>query len=454
MQMLATHEQNAGCHAGTITWNVGRKTRRFRVIDYPTPHIVVSSTKQLHGWWPGKRECTGERMLINPYNGCEFSCLYCYANRMDWGYFRLFRQRRVVTVFGDMDLNVKRQLDAIDFASTGYLSPVTDPFQPVEDRYRLSQKIVEAFTERGVPIEVVTKGIVPDTVIRQLAQNPHSFAQVSITTVNESIRKQLSPGHGATTDELFYNLRRISSWPSEYRDKIHTVCRIDPILPFITDDRQELKQLIRRAKLCGADHIIASCVDLSVTSAKQMFNLFYSINENPKTPYEELFTERMNGTLHANIEYRRELFSFLRNLCIENELSFALCMEFEKCNDMSSVKTASGKMKKVSSRGLNAEFMAGCKNCEGIDIPVYVRDFSGGSGEYTDISGTRRPRFMPAASCDGACLSCRDSACGVSELAMGANADSRKDFTLCDYRRWSRELAGKKQEELTLTPVT
>ena len=126
--------------ARTISLNVGKQLREFEVMEEPYPHILVSSNKQLHGWWRGKRECTGERMLVNPYNGCSVGCIYCYAKALPAVYFRLFNQQGLVTVFKDFDLVVSEQLDSVSVASCGYLSPVCDPFQQLETRYRLSLK--------------------------------------------------------------------------------------------------------------------------------------------------------------------------------------------------------------------------------------------------------------------------------------------------------------------------
>ena len=55
----------------------------YKVIEHPYPHILVDSKKEIHGWFysknSGRRECTSERLLINPYNGCSFNCFFCYA---------------------------------------------------------------------------------------------------------------------------------------------------------------------------------------------------------------------------------------------------------------------------------------------------------------------------------------------------------------------------------------
>jgi hypothetical protein len=77
--------------------------------------------------------------------------------------------------------------------------------------------------------------------------------------------------------------------------------------------------------------------------------------------------------------------------------------------------------------GLNAEFMSST-NCEGVDVPLYRRQ--AGTG-----------RFAPAADCDGACLRCGSARCGIDDLAMRTGG-GKKDFTLADYRRWSRVLGG------------
>jgi DNA repair photolyase len=370
-------------------------------LEKPLPHAIVKSSKELHGWYREVRECTSERMLINPYNGCSNGCLYCYA-RSYAGYFKDFREKGTVTVFDGFDRVVASQLDSIDVASCGYLSPVTDPFQELDEAYELSIRIVEEFVKRNIPIEFITKSLVPDRVLDTMLEQEHSFGQVSITTGDERKRQMLMEG-GAATGELLRQVRSI-------RDKgIHVVVRIDPIIPFVTDLKEEIHDLVSKSADAGASHIVASIMDVPIGMKSDIFERLKTFGTGKAFDLARLYTERICGCLNADISYRKRIFDFLRSECDRKRITFALCMEFELIDDQAV--------------GLNREFMSST-NCEGIDIPVYVRD-----GD----------RFRPAADCNGNCLSCADAACGIEELAMGRSTDAKKTFKLADYRRWTRE---------------
>lgn len=300
----------------------------------------------------------------------------------------------------DFDIQVGEQLDSIDVATCGYLSPVTDPFQPLNEKFQLSEKIIAQFVKRNIPIEFITKAKVPDIVLEMLVDNPHNFGQVSILTLDEELRKILVP-QGASTYELFENLNRMS------RKGIFAVLRIDPIFPFITDEKTHLQEIVMRAQDCGVRHIVTSVLDIPVATRYEVLNWIresfgYDIYEK----YKNLYTERIGNYFHARLDYRLMIFEYLRELADKYKMSFALCMEY---------KFQDGKIE-----GLNKYFMSST-NCEGIDIPVYIR-----KGE----------KFYPAADCSGNCLNCTSPICGIDDLAMG-KPGSKKDWRLKDYKRWS-----------------
>jgi len=384
----------------------------YKVNMDPVPHIIKKgSKKKLHGWWAGKRECTAERLLVNPYNGCTHNCFFCYAHTFR-GYFEVYAKQNIVTVFEDFDKSVARQLDSMDVASAGYLSPVTDPFQPINNKYKLSERIIKVFVERNLPIGIATKGEISSDALFLLKTQEHSFGQVSILTIDEDLRKILVP-NGKSTEILFRNLQKMAAM------RIYAVCRIDPIIPLITDNDVALRKLVKRAALAGANHIVASCLDIPAKSKNMFIESVSKINPQVKNYYSKLYSEQMDGYLHANSSYRQRLFSRVRNLCDKMGLTFALCMEYEFKNGVA--------------KGLNSEFMSST-NCEGIDIPIYFR-----SGD----------RFLPAVECRGNCLNCDYALCGINELAMGKNR-KKGDWRLADYHRWAKELRAKRNIQSSL----
>jgi DNA repair photolyase len=386
--------------ARKVAVSIGRETREFEVIEQPYPHILVASRKQLHGWWKGKRECTGERLLVNPYNGCSVGCSFCYARALPAAYFRLFHETGIVTVFSDFDRVVADQLDSLAIASCGYLSPVCDPFQPLEAVYRLSERIIEEFVARNLPVEFITKCEVPSRVVSTMRRQRHAFGQFSVVTAREELRRALMAG-GASVDALFGSMKQcaVAGLP--------VVLRIDPVIPYVADSAAELRLLVDRGIDAGAKHIVASVLDIPQKIAKEVFAKFEIFGVGLVSDLKRLYREPIGGSLHAGIDYRKKVFDTLRNLCEARGITFALCMEYEMIGGQPA--------------GLNRRFMSSA-NCEGMDVPLYRR---------------RGSEFVPAAECRGACLTCADAACGVPELAM-ATGDGKQDFVLADYRRWSK----------------
>ena len=382
--------------------NISIGGKAYEVIEQPQKHVLLPTGKELHGWWPGKRECTSERMLINPYNGCGIGCFFCYSLAFP-GHFQTFRKENVIIVARDFDKVVSDQLDSIDVASCGYLSPVTDPFQPVNSLYHLSEKIIRVFVERNIPIEFITKAEIPEEALELIQKQKHSFGQVSLLTINEDLRKVLVP-RGASSSVLFKNLERMG------KKAIYAVCRIDPVFPYLTDKKNNFRQLIKRAKDSGAKHVIASVLDIPIKIHKEILQVLNSyFGPGIEFDYRKLYVENIDGYLNAKVDYRKKIFDILRNICESIDMTFALCMEYELIDG--------------EARGLNREF-TNATNCEGIDIPVYRR---------------KKEKFVPAVDCRGDCLNCAEGKCGVKDLAMKREG-SKKDWRLKDYRRWSKEL--------------
>lgn len=366
-------------------------------------YIKVFSDKKIHGWYPGKRECTSERILLNPYVGCEIGCFFCYTLGYP-GRFQISKREKKIFVYTNFVENLKKQIGRLDFISACYLSPVSDPFQPAEKIFKITEKTAEFLLSKNIPFNITTKEKIPENIIQIMKGHPHCYAQVSILTEKENLRRKLMR-RGANTEILFDNIENLS------KNEIFTVCRIDPIIPFVNDDIRDIENIIKKAKDRGAGHIISSVMDIHISVKKEIFTeIGKKFGQEIRNRVEELYTEKIGSYLHSKIDYRKSIFKSIRNLCDKHNLTFAVCMEFEKKGD--------------GLYGLNEEFMSS-ENCEGVNIPIYKR---------------KKDKFYPAVNCKGNCLSCKNPACGVDEIAQGkVKNNNYKGFDFYDYLRWSRK---------------
>jgi DNA repair photolyase len=186
---------------------------------------------------------------LNPYKGCVHGCHYCYARRYH----------------NYLDLNAGSDFSSIIFAKTNIVQVLrselmrsswkreevgvgsaTDPYQPIEGRYRLTRGCLEAFADHLTPVGLVTKGtmIYRDLdVLRSLADGPGCSVFFSITTLNEELWQRLEPGTPPPAKRL---------WAMEQLVKagVHAGVLLSPVLPGITDDAANLEGVVRAA----ADH--------------------------------------------------------------------------------------------------------------------------------------------------------------------------------------------------------
>lgn len=245
--------------------------------------------------------------------------------------------------------------------------------------------------ERNLPILVVTKRVISEEALSLLQRQKDSVFEVSLLTLNERLRRFLSPG-GSSVRELLDSLEIAS------RKGIHTVLRVDPILPFLNDREEDIYPLLKEAKERGVKHVVASCLDIPLRIKGSVLESLSRWDSSLPYKYSSLYRERLSNSLQANLEYRKKLFSFLREVTSSLGLTFSLCMEFAK-----------------EGENLN-EFYATSKNCEGKVMPVSIR---------------HGRRFSPLpCSNEGSCLSCFKPACGIKDLAMGGKVKylSYKDF--------------------------
>lgn len=169
---------------------------------------------------------------VNPYVGCEHACKYCYACFMKrftnhaeaWGDFidvKLWQPIKDPKRYGGKEL---------------FIGSVTDPYQPVEEKYRRTRALLEELRGSGALLSIATKS---DLILRDLdliKSFPNARVSWSINTLDEDFRADMDKGVSIE--------RRLAAMKAFHDAGVRTTCFISPIFPEITD----VGAIVERAK--------------------------------------------------------------------------------------------------------------------------------------------------------------------------------------------------------------
>jgi DNA repair photolyase len=137
-----------------------------------------------------KSNLPGLDYSLNPYKGCQHNCCYCYVpnvlrlKRINWGTF--------VDVKTNIPVVLAKELRTKKPGIVA-LSTVTDPYQQVEGKYRLTRYCLEQLLYHDFPVHIQTKSDLVTRDIDIISKFTDVEVMFSIATLNDSERKILEP---------------------------------------------------------------------------------------------------------------------------------------------------------------------------------------------------------------------------------------------------------------------
>jgi DNA repair photolyase len=136
---------------------------------------------------------------INPYQGCEHGCIYCYA-RNTHEYYGLSAgldfERKIIVKRNAAEL-LEQYFNKRNYQPVCILlSGNTDCYQPMERRLKITRSLLELFLQYRNPVSIITKNnvILRDLdILSQLAKMNLLHVNISVTSLNEQLRQKLEP---------------------------------------------------------------------------------------------------------------------------------------------------------------------------------------------------------------------------------------------------------------------
>jgi DNA repair photolyase len=194
------------------------------------------------------------RWTINPYRGCQHSCVYCYA-RQSHSYLEL-------DTGADFDTKVVVKVNAPELVRKKLASPGwqgehiamgtnVDCYQRAEGRYRLMPGIIGALKDAANPFSILTKGtlILRDIeLLAEAAQVTDVGLNVSVGFVDKELWRSVEPGTPAPE-------RRLEACAALNDTGLRCGVLMGPVIPFLSDSPTQLEAAVSQIAAAGATQV-------------------------------------------------------------------------------------------------------------------------------------------------------------------------------------------------------
>lgn len=201
---------------------------------------------------------------MNIYRGCTHGCIYCDSRSACYQFTHSFEDIEVKLNAPELlekILQTKRKKTMI---GTGSMS---DPYQPCEKSLGLTRRCLELLDQYAFGATVITKS---DLVLRDIDfldsinQKTRAVVQMSLTVADEDLSRILEP-HVCTTQRRYEALKKFQE------RNIPTVVWMTPLLPFITDTRENFTTLLDYCFDAGVKGIICFNVGMTLRSGDREY---------------------------------------------------------------------------------------------------------------------------------------------------------------------------------------
>lgn len=225
--------------------------------DTPTRYIPVYPKRIVH---EVDSPDLGHCYSMNPYQGCEHGCVYCYARNTHpyWGYSAGLDFERKVLVKEKAPELLTQQLSAPDWRPMPLMfSGNTDCYQPVEKEKRITRRLLGVLQRFRHPAGLITKNrlITRDIdILRDMAAHDLLHVNISLTTMNEALRQRLEP-RTASGPQRLKTIRELAN------AGIPVNVMLAPIIPSLNGE--EIPRLVEEAANNGARSVAYTVVRLN-----------------------------------------------------------------------------------------------------------------------------------------------------------------------------------------------
>ncbi len=225
---------------------------------------VLIKRKRFDSWFMS-------RYGMNLYRGCTHDCVYCDGRAESYYVDCDFGRDVQIKVNADevlaRELDVRRRRTPLKRSFFLLGGGVGDSYQPLEETYGLTRRVLHLLAHLELPVHVLTKSSLVERdvdLLQKINRRSRVVVSMSFSGVDDETAQQFEP-HASPPSERLATLRRLRE------AGIATGVFLMPVIPFITDTLPAMDAMLRQAKRAGVRFVIFSGMTLKEGRQKEYF---------------------------------------------------------------------------------------------------------------------------------------------------------------------------------------
>lgn len=209
-------------------------------MEFIPAKTIVSGYKENPNWF-------GINYGMNIYKGCCHGCIYCDSRS---NCYQIIEFDRVRIKENSTEI-IKKELKSKKTKGVVGTGAMSDPYNPFEEKFMLTREALKAVDENRFGISIATKSdlIMRDIdILKRIQSHSPTIIKITITTYDDNLCKKIE-SNVCPTSKRFEALKELSD------NEIYAGVLLMPILPFINDNEDNIKNIIKKAYESGAKFV-------------------------------------------------------------------------------------------------------------------------------------------------------------------------------------------------------
>lgn len=279
---------------------------------------ILNVRKTINPWF-------WDKYSLNPYNGCQFGCVYCDSRSSKYCLPVDFDNDIIVKINAAKLLESRLKRARTLLPDVVAIGGTTDPYQPAESIYQTSRECLDVLNRYNYPVHVCTKSrllLWDIDLLESIGSKTWCSVSVTLTTIRPNLARFLEPRAPGPEQRL-----EIIHLIKEKTSHVQAGILLMPVVPFITDRYGDLEDLVKQAVQAGADYVLfASGMTMRDSQALWFLNNLQRGFPQALPYYERLYEfvydpQLYRGRYSPPSSYCSGIENLLQNLCDKHHIA-------------------------------------------------------------------------------------------------------------------------------------